>query len=131
MERIGSRDRFGEVGPVDYLIGAFQMTAGDIAKMAHKSIKKKINHTHEREEKKMTKIKVGVAGYGVIGTEAGGRRGAAGRYGVGGRCGLGAYTIGTGAERSRICRTGCLMRIRRTNLWKRRESRSPGVLKTW
>ena len=41
MERIGSRDRFGEVGPVDYLIGAFQMTAEDIAKMAIKALKRK------------------------------------------------------------------------------------------
>ncbi|NLE68334.1 MAG: transketolase family protein [Lentisphaerae bacterium] len=41
MERIGSRDRFGEVGPVDYLIRAFHMTAEDIAAMAQKAVKRK------------------------------------------------------------------------------------------
>jgi transketolase len=41
MERIGSQDRFGEVGPVDYLKKAFEMTAEDIAKKAQKAIQRK------------------------------------------------------------------------------------------
>jgi transketolase len=41
MERIGSQDRFGEVGPVDYLKKAFEMTADDIAKKAIHAIKRK------------------------------------------------------------------------------------------
>lgn len=41
MERIGSRDRFGQVGSVDYLQKEFEMTAGDIVKKAIKAIKRK------------------------------------------------------------------------------------------
>jgi transketolase len=40
MERIGS-DRFGEVGPVDYLKKAFHMTADDIAAKAKLAIQRK------------------------------------------------------------------------------------------
>jgi transketolase len=41
MERIGSRDRFGEVGPVDYLKKSFHMTADDIAEKAKRAIQRK------------------------------------------------------------------------------------------
>ncbi|MCW3490003.1 transketolase family protein [Dethiobacter alkaliphilus] len=41
MERIGSRDLFGEVGPVDYLQKRFNMTADDICDKAQKVIKRK------------------------------------------------------------------------------------------
>lgn len=41
MERIGSRDRFGEVGSVDYLKKAFNMTADDIVKAAQKAVQRK------------------------------------------------------------------------------------------
>jgi len=41
MERIGSRDKFGEVGPVGYLRKAFEMTAGDIAEKAKRAIRRK------------------------------------------------------------------------------------------
>lgn len=38
LERIGSRDLFGEVGPVDYLIKRYNMTAEDIVASAKKAI---------------------------------------------------------------------------------------------
>lgn len=41
MERIGSRDRFGEVGPVDYLQKVFEMTAEDITDKAKHVIERK------------------------------------------------------------------------------------------
>jgi transketolase len=41
MERIGSRDRFGEVGPLDYLKKTFEMTAQDIAAKALQAIQRK------------------------------------------------------------------------------------------
>jgi transketolase len=41
MERVGSRDRFGEVGSVDYLKKAFGMTARDIAGKAEAAISRK------------------------------------------------------------------------------------------
>jgi len=41
QERIGSRDRFGEVGPVDYLQKTFGMTAEDIAEKAQCAIQRK------------------------------------------------------------------------------------------
>ena len=41
LERIGARDRFGEVGPVDYLKKAFGMTAEDIADKAKQAISRK------------------------------------------------------------------------------------------
>jgi transketolase len=41
LERIGSRDRFGQVGPVDYLQKAYEMTAEDIVKKALKAIERK------------------------------------------------------------------------------------------
>lgn len=41
MGRIGSKDKFGEVGPVDYLIKAFEMTGDDIAKKAKAVLAKK------------------------------------------------------------------------------------------
>lgn len=41
MERVGSQDRFGEVGPVDYLQKEFQMTEGDIADKARRVIARK------------------------------------------------------------------------------------------
>lgn len=41
LERIGAKDCFGEVGPVDYLRERFQMTAEDIAEAARKAIAKK------------------------------------------------------------------------------------------
>ena len=42
MERIGSRDRFGQVGPVDYLQKEYEMTAQDIVKKAKKAIQRKV-----------------------------------------------------------------------------------------
>ncbi|MGN0672293.1 MAG: transketolase family protein [Anaerovoracaceae bacterium] len=41
MERIGARDEFGEVGPQDYLMERFALTAPHIAEAARKVIKKK------------------------------------------------------------------------------------------
>lgn len=41
LERIGARDCFGEVGPVDYLKERFQMTAEDIAEAARKAVSRK------------------------------------------------------------------------------------------
>lgn len=41
LERIGAKDRFGEVGPVDYLRERFEMTAEDIAKAAKRAISRK------------------------------------------------------------------------------------------
>ena len=41
MERIGARDKFGEVGDVEYLKKAFEMTASDIANKVRQVIKRK------------------------------------------------------------------------------------------
>ena len=41
MERIGNQDKFGEVGSIDYLQEAFEMTADDIVKKAIKAIARK------------------------------------------------------------------------------------------
>jgi transketolase len=41
MERIGNQDRFGQVGPVDYLQQAYEMAAEDIVKKVHKAIVRK------------------------------------------------------------------------------------------
>ncbi len=41
LERIGSRDKFGEVGSVDYLQKAFEMTADDIVEKARKAVSRK------------------------------------------------------------------------------------------
>ena len=41
MERIGSQDRFGQVGPVDYLQQAYEMTTDDIVKKALKAMERK------------------------------------------------------------------------------------------
>jgi transketolase len=41
MERIGVKDMFGEVGPVDYLAKRFEMTADDIVKAVQKVISRK------------------------------------------------------------------------------------------
>jgi transketolase len=41
MERIGSRDKFGEVGSIGYLQTAFEMTAEDIIKKAKRAIDRK------------------------------------------------------------------------------------------
>ncbi len=41
MERVGARDRFGEVGDVDYLMKAFELTAADIACRAEKAVARK------------------------------------------------------------------------------------------
>jgi transketolase len=41
MERIGVRDAFGEVGPVDYLAERFELTAGHIAKKAERVLGRK------------------------------------------------------------------------------------------
>lgn len=41
MERIGSRDRFGQVGPVDYLQKAYEMTTDDIVKKSLIAIERK------------------------------------------------------------------------------------------
>lgn len=42
MERIGSQDKFGEVGSVDYLKKAFEMTAEDIIKKVKKVLARKV-----------------------------------------------------------------------------------------
>ena len=42
MGRIGSQDKFGEVGSVDYLQKAFRMTADDIADKAKEVIQRKV-----------------------------------------------------------------------------------------
>ena len=41
MERVGSQDQFGEVGPVDYLMKRYEMGAEDIAKRVHRVLKRK------------------------------------------------------------------------------------------
>jgi len=41
MERIGVKDLFGEVGPVDYLKERFELTASDIVKKVEKVLKRK------------------------------------------------------------------------------------------
>lgn len=41
LERIGAKDRFGEVGPVDYLKKAIGLTAEDIAAAAKKAVARK------------------------------------------------------------------------------------------
>lgn len=41
MERIGVKDLFGEVGPVDYLMKRFEMTAGDICAAARRVLGRK------------------------------------------------------------------------------------------
>jgi len=41
MERIGVKDLFGEVGPVDYLKERFELTANDIVKKVEKILKRK------------------------------------------------------------------------------------------
>jgi transketolase len=41
MERIGSQDQFGEVGPVEYLMKRFGMGAEDIVKAVHRVLKRK------------------------------------------------------------------------------------------
>ena len=41
MERVGVKDMFGEVGPVDYLAKRFEMTAEDIAVKARKAMERK------------------------------------------------------------------------------------------
>jgi len=41
MERIGVKDLFGEVGPVDYLRERFELTASDIVKKVEKVLKRK------------------------------------------------------------------------------------------
>jgi len=41
MERVGVKDLFGEVGPVDYLKERFELTANDIVKKAEKVLKRK------------------------------------------------------------------------------------------
>ncbi|MGI5849965.1 MAG: transketolase family protein, partial [Christensenellales bacterium] len=41
MERIGIKDQFGEVGPVDYLAERFQLTAGDIVKACERVLARK------------------------------------------------------------------------------------------
>jgi transketolase len=43
MERIGSRDKFGEVGDVEYLKKAFEMTSFDIINQVKKVINRKVN----------------------------------------------------------------------------------------
>ena len=40
-EMIGSQDRFGEVGPIDYLAERYEMTAKDIAEAAKKVLARK------------------------------------------------------------------------------------------
>jgi transketolase len=42
MERVGCRDKFGEVGSVEYLKKAFEMTAEDIAERATIAVQKKL-----------------------------------------------------------------------------------------
>ena len=41
MERIGAKDRFGEVGSFDYLKGAFRMGAADIAEAVRSVLARK------------------------------------------------------------------------------------------
>ena len=41
MERVGSQDQFGEVGPVDYLMKRYEMGAEDIVKRVHRVLKRK------------------------------------------------------------------------------------------
>ena len=41
LEKIGVQDRFGEVGPMDYLLKTFKMTAQDIADAAKRAIARK------------------------------------------------------------------------------------------
>jgi transketolase len=41
LERIGVRDRFGEVGKQDYLMRTFGMTAADIENAARKVLRRK------------------------------------------------------------------------------------------
>lgn len=41
LEKIGVQDRFGEVGPMDYLLKTFKMTAQDIADAAKRAIVRK------------------------------------------------------------------------------------------
>ena len=41
QERIGSRDRFGQVGPVDYLQQTYEMTANDIVRKSLRAIERK------------------------------------------------------------------------------------------
>jgi transketolase len=41
LERIGVQDLFGEVGPVDYLAGRFELTAADIVKKAERVLERK------------------------------------------------------------------------------------------
>ena len=41
MERVGVKDLFGEVGPVDYLKERFELTANDIVKKVEKVLKRK------------------------------------------------------------------------------------------
>ena len=41
MERVGVKDSFGEVGPVDYLAKRFEMTADDIVKAVQKVVSRK------------------------------------------------------------------------------------------
>jgi transketolase len=43
MERIGSQDRFGQVGSVDFLLKEYGMTAADIVDKAKKAIRRKKN----------------------------------------------------------------------------------------
>lgn len=43
LERVGAKDRFGEVGPVDYLKKTIGLTAQDIAQAAKKAIARKEN----------------------------------------------------------------------------------------
>ena len=41
MERVGVKDLFGEVGPVDYLKERFELTASDVVKKVEKVLKRK------------------------------------------------------------------------------------------
>jgi transketolase len=41
MERVGVKDLFGEVGPVDYLKERFELTVNDIVKKVEKVLKRK------------------------------------------------------------------------------------------
>jgi len=41
MGRVGARDEFGEVGPIDYLLERFSMTAETIAQKAKQAIARK------------------------------------------------------------------------------------------
>ena len=44
MERVGVKDLFGEVGPVDYLAKRFELTAEDIAEKVRKAMSRKVEH---------------------------------------------------------------------------------------